>query len=79
MAEISKELINEINRLAHKSKTEGLTDEEKIKQQKLRKEYITAFKSGFKAQLQTIKVVDANGNDITPKKLKDEKKKKMTH
>lgn len=73
MAEISKKLIDEINALSHKSKTTGLTDEEKIKQQKLRQEYIKAFRNGFKEQLKSIKVVDAKGNDVTPKKLKEEK------
>lgn len=79
MAEISKELIQEINELAHKSKTVGLTEEEKIKQQELRQEYIRQFRSGFKQQLQSIKVVDAKGNDVTPKKLKTAKKAKKLH
>ncbi len=74
MAKISDEMIKEINELAHKSKTVGLTDEEKKRQQYLRQEYIKIFRSGFKQQLQSIKVVDANGNDVTPKKLKEAKK-----
>lgn len=76
MAKISDELINEINELARKSKTVGLTDEEKERQQKLRQEYLKAFRSGFKQQLQSIKVVDEKGNDVTPQKLKDAKKAK---
>lgn len=74
MAKISEELINEINALARKSKTVGLTDEEKKRQQKLRQDYLRAFKSGFRQQLHSIKVVDEKGNDITPEKLKKEKK-----
>lgn len=74
MAKIGDEMIKEINELAHKSKTVGLTDEEKKRQQYLRQEYIKIFRSGFKQQLQSIKVVDANGNDVTPKKLKEAKK-----
>lgn len=74
MAKISDELIQEINALAHKSKTVGLTDEEKQKQQELRQEYLRIFRSGFKQQLQNIKVVDAKGNDVTPAKLKKAKK-----
>lgn len=74
MAKISDELIREINELAHKSKTVGLTDEEKVRQQELRQEYLKAFRSGFKQQLQSIKVVDEKGNDVTPQKLKDAKK-----
>ena len=39
MAKISDEMINEINELAHKSKTVGLTEEEKARQHELRQEY----------------------------------------
>lgn len=74
MAKISDEMIQEINELAHKSKTVGLTEEEKLRQQELRKEYIRIFRSGFEQQLQSIKVVDENGNDVTPEKLKKSKK-----
>lgn len=74
MAKISDEMIKEINELAHKSKTVGLTEEEKKRQQELRKEYIRIFRSGFRQQLQSIKVVDEKGNDVTPKKLKEAKK-----
>lgn len=76
MAKISDELIKEINELAHKSKMVGLTDEEKVRQQKLRQEYLKVFRSGFMQQLQSIKVVDEKGNDVTPQKLKDAKKAK---
>lgn len=74
MAKISEEMIQEINELAHKSKTVGLSEKEKKRQQELRQEYLRIFRSGFKQQLQSIKVVDENGNDITPKKLKMSKK-----
>ena len=74
MAEISKELINEINELSRKSKTVGLTEEEKERQQVLRAEYIKAFRSGFRQHLQNIKVVDEKGNDVTPRKIKNAKK-----
>ena len=37
--------------------------------------YLKAFRSGFKQQLMGVKVVDEEGNDITPQKLKDEKLK----
>ena len=74
MAKISDEMIHEINALAHKSKTVGLTEEEKKRQQELRQEYLRIFRSGFKQQLQSIKVVDEKGNDVTPRKLKKAKK-----
>ncbi len=70
-----EELIERINFLANKKKTVGLTEEETIEQQQLRQEYLRIFREGFKRHLTSIKVVDQNGNDVTPQKLKDEKKK----
>ena len=52
------ELINRINVLAHKSKTEGLTEDEKIEQQQLRKESLDAFRKNFKKQLDKIEIED---------------------
>ena len=74
MAQITDEMIKEINELSRKSKTVGLTDEEKQRQQYLRTEYIKAFRGNFKQQLQSITVVDKKGNDITPEKIKNLKK-----
>lgn len=74
MARIDDQLIKEINELASKSKTVGLTEEEKARQKVLRQKYLKAFRSGFKQQLQNIKVVDEKGNDVTPDILKKSKK-----
>ena len=41
---ITEEMIARINVLAKKSKAEGLTDEEKVEQQELRRAYIDSFK-----------------------------------
>lgn len=64
------ELLNKINHLARKAKTEGLSDAEKVEQAKLRKLYIENFKSVFKNDLLNLKVVDPMGQDVTPEKLK---------
>ena len=48
------ELIARINFLYKKSKEEGLTNEEKIEQQELRRKYIDNVKQNFKAQLETV-------------------------
>lgn len=69
------QLIKEINYLANKKKTEGLTPEESARQQILRQEYLRIFREGFRQQLTSVKVVDEKGNDITPKKLKKAKMK----
>lgn len=55
---ITKEMIDRINFLAKKSKGEGLTNDEKIEQKKLREEYIKAFKKNFRQQLENIEIVD---------------------
>ena len=44
---IDQKLINEINALAHKKKTVGLTPEEQVRQQKLRQKYLKEFRRGF--------------------------------
>jgi len=54
--------IARINALAKKSKTEGLTDEEKLEQQALRREYIDSVKMSLVGQLDNTYIVDDNGN-----------------
>lgn len=71
-----KELIKRINELAKKSKSVGLSEEEKEEQNKLRQEYIQNFRGNFKETLMNVKVVDQMGNDITPEKLLKEQNKK---
>jgi len=44
-----------INELARKSKNEGLSPEEKKEQEILRREYIEAVKSNFRATLENIR------------------------
>lgn len=67
---MTQEKINRINELAHKSKTVGLTDEEKQEQTVLRREYIDSFKASLVSQLENTYIVDEKGN-----KRKVEKKK----
>jgi uncharacterized protein YnzC (UPF0291/DUF896 family) len=57
-----KELLDRINALYKKQVSEGLTEEEKVEQAELRKLYIKNFRNNFKAQLDSIKVVDKNDN-----------------
>jgi UPF0291 protein CBFG_05335 len=55
-------LIDRINVLAKKSKEEGLSEEEKSEQQKLRREYINIIKRNLKADLNNISIVEKDGS-----------------
>ena len=59
---ITEEMIARINVLAKKSKAEGLTEEEKVEQQELRRAYIDAFKKNLRSQLNNIDVQEADGS-----------------
>lgn len=65
------ELIKQINHLAHKAKTIGLTPEEEAKRAELRKEYLKLFKEGFKKNyLDNLYTIDENGNKVKIQKIK---------
>jgi len=76
---ISKEKLNRINALAKKSKQEGLTAEEKKEQKLLREEYLGNIRSSFTNQLKTMTVVDPEGKDVTPQKVKDLQARNKKH
>lgn len=59
---MDKEKIERINFLARKSKSEGLTDEEKTEQTNLRNEYRAFMMRGFMATASNTYVVDSDGN-----------------
>ena len=68
---ITENDIKRINELSHKSKAEGLSDEEKAEQKKLREDYVATIKGNIRSQLENIKVVDENGNEVDIKRRKD--------
>ncbi|WP_188205888.1 DUF896 domain-containing protein [Alkalibacillus aidingensis] len=76
---LSQDKIKRINELANKKKTEGLTKTEEKEQKELRQEYLQSFRNSFKNQLHSMKVVDPEGTDVTPQKLKDEQEKNKKH
>ncbi|NMH74546.1 DUF896 domain-containing protein [Bacillus sp. RO2] len=71
---LSKEKIARINALSKKAKSVGLTNDEAAEQQKLRQEYIKTFRASMENTLQGVTIMDPEGNDVTPEKLKDTKK-----
>ena len=56
--------LDRINALARKAKAEGLTDQERAEQQRLRDEYRAAFKRSLVASLENTVLVDEKGNVI---------------
>jgi uncharacterized protein YnzC (UPF0291/DUF896 family) len=60
--------IERINELAKKAKTIGLSEEEKKERQRLRSEYINAFRGNLKATLDNVVIVDEHGNRRTLRK-----------
>lgn len=76
---LSKDKLNRINILAKKAKSEGLTEEEVQEQKVLREEYLANVRSSFKNQFKTMTVIDPEGNDVTPKKVKDLKERNRKH
>ncbi len=59
---VTQEQINRINELSKKSKTEGLTEEEKAEQQNLRRLYIDSFKESLVSQLENTYYIDDSGH-----------------
>ena len=66
------EKLARINELAKKSRTEGLTAEEKQEQEALRNEYRHAVVGNLRGQLDNTVIVEPDGSSYRPK---DEKKK----
>lgn len=56
------ERIARINALYHKSQNEGLTEEEKAEQQKLRAEYVANIRAGLRGQLNNIDIQEKDGS-----------------
>ena len=59
---MDKKKIDRINFLARKSRSEGLTDEEKLEQTDLRNEYSQYMRNGYMAEFSNTYVIDAEGN-----------------
>ena len=62
--------IDRINFLAKKSREEGLTEEEKQEQARLRKEYVESVVGNLRSQLDNTYVIDENGKHKVEKTTK---------
>ncbi|SHF53752.1 DUF896 domain-containing protein [Ornithinibacillus halophilus] len=76
---LSKEQLSRINALSKKAKTEGLTESEKKEQKGLREEYLKNVRKSFKNQFKSMTIVDPEGNDVTPQKVKDLQDRNKKH
>ena len=61
---MKEEKIRRINELYHKSKAEGLTEEEKKEQKILRQEYIESFRENLLGQLNNISIKEKDGTIV---------------
>lgn len=67
--------LTRINELAHKQRNGALTAAEKEEQQALRKEYLREIRGQVLSTFSGLSIVDSEGNDVTPEKLRVEQKK----
>lgn len=74
-----KNTLARINALAHKSKKEGLTEEEKAEQKSLRQKYLKSVRQSFTEQFKSMTVMDPDGNDVTPDKVKELQERNKKH
>lgn len=73
---MDKKMLNRINELAKKKKTEGLTEEEQKEQKALYKIYLGEIRQQFNATLDNVSVKEKDGSVVPFKEAykKDENK-----
>jgi len=59
---MNDDTIKRINELYHKSKAEGLTEDEKKEQTELRGEYIASVRNNLRGQLNQISIQNEDGS-----------------
>lgn len=69
--------MDRINELSQKKKRNGLSEEEGREQSRLRAEYLESFRNSFKKTIENTKVIDQEGTDVTPEKLKEIQRQKQ--
>ena len=73
---LSKEKLARINELSKLAKEGKLTEAQAKERTALRKEYLDVFRATMRDTIEHVKVVDEEGNDVTPEKLKQVKANK---
>lgn len=68
--------LKRLNVLAKLKREDKISDSELTELKKLREEYLSNFRNSFKNQIKNTKVLDPEGNDVTPDKVKALRDKK---
>ena len=63
--------LQRINELAQLAKSRELTAEETAERDNLRREYLAAIRGQVDGHLLASRIIDGDGNDVTPQKLRD--------
>lgn len=61
---MEKAKLDRINELAHKSKEEGLTGDEKEEQRRLRQEFLAEIRADVRASLESIEFVEETAQSM---------------
>ncbi|MFT4144113.1 MAG: DUF896 domain-containing protein [Mobilitalea sp.] len=67
---MDEQRITRINELYHKAQKEGLTEEEKDEQTRLRAEYIAAIRQNLRGTLEQVSIVQPDGSIVKATDLK---------
>jgi len=67
---LEKSKMKRLNELARKKKEGDLTEEEQKEQEMLRQEYLAVFREGARQTIENMTVIDPEGTDVTPDKVK---------
>lgn len=62
--------LDRINQLAQKAKTTPLSTAEQQEREQLRQSYLAQIRAQFHSTLSVLTVMDSEGNDVTPAKLR---------
>jgi uncharacterized protein YnzC (UPF0291/DUF896 family) len=69
--------LTRINELARKERAEGLTKSEWVEQIVLREDYLREIRGQVKNSLSGVTIVDPEGNDVTPEKIRLSRKEPL--
>ncbi|MFZ7134913.1 DUF896 domain-containing protein [Avibacterium avium] len=69
--------LDRINELARKAKVTALSEAELNERSALRQRYLAAIRGQLTNILSTVNVVDPDGNDVTPTKLREAQRSGM--